>query len=508
MGKNIKISVVMAYVTIFVSLLYNLAVTPIIIRVFGQSEYGVYSLCNSVISYLSLFQFGFGATYLRYFIRFRQTGDEQKAEELNAMFLEIFIILALLVAIVGTVLVINSEAVLGSKLTAAEQQTAKLLLTLMVFNVSMSMVGVIFSSAISAHEKFLFQKTLALVDSLLKPVVLIPILLFGYRAFALVAFTTVISILNLGVNIFFCIKKIHLKFRFSNFDLALFKEMGVFSFFIFLQGIMDIFNWQVDKFLVAHYWGSAETAVYSVGAQFNAVFIQLGAAITGFFIPRANQIVSRGGGNKPLSDILITTGRLQFVICTFIFSSFVFFGRPFVQFFAGDGYDNAYYVGVLLIAPLVIPLSMDLWYHIARAKAKHKTSTVIFASVAFLNLVISIPLCKSYGEVGAAAGTCIGMFIANNIFQYFYAERVIGLDMKRWSKNIIRMLPGLIIPIVAGTLIMFYAETTKVEIFIIFVAVYTAIFSLSMWFGGLNNSERILFIGPVKRILRRFNQHE
>lgn len=502
-GSNLKISAIMAYATIFSQLIYNLAVTPIIIRVFGQSEYGVYSLCASVITYLSLFQFGFGATYLRYFIRFQQKGVKQKTEELNGMFLEIFIGIAVAVAIVGTVLVFNSEAVLGGKLTATEHRTAKLLLTLMVFNISLSMVGVMFVSAISAHERFIFQKGLALADSLLKPIVLIPLLLMGYKAFALVLLTTLFSIVILNINIWYCITKLNLKFRFSNFDFDLFKEMGTFSFFIFLQGIMDVFNWQIDKFLLTRFWGSTETAIYAVGAQFNAVFIALAAAMTGFFIPKVNQLVANRSGDEMLSDIVIKIGRLQFIICTFLFSSFIFFGKPFVQFFAGKGYENAYYVAILLISPLVIPLSMDLCYHIARAKAKHKVSTTVFAVVALFNMLISIPLCKRYGEIGSAFGTFIGMFLANNIFQYIYSERVVGIDMKRWSKNIVSMLPALIPPVVVGTVIMLFVNTYEIAVFVETTLIFSLVFAVSMWFLGLNTDEREMFSRSVTNMWRR-----
>ena len=505
-GSNLKISAMMAYATIFAQLLYNLAVTPIIIRVFGQSEYGVYSLCASVITYLSLFQFGFGVTYLRYFIRFQQKGEEQKTEELNGMFLEVFISIAVIVAILGAVLVSSSEVVLGEKLTAVEHRTAKLLLSLMVFNISLSMIGVMFVSAINAHEHFVFQKGIALADNLLKPIVLIPLLLLGYKSFALVLLTTLFSIATVSINVLYCLKKLNLRFRFSNFDFALFKEMGVFSFFIFLQGVMDIFNWQIDKFLLTRFWGSAETAVYSVGAQFNAVFIALAAAVTGFFVPKVNQLVASNSGDEVISNLVIKLGRLQFIICTFLFSSFVFFGKPFVQFFAGNGYENAYYVAILLISPLIIPLSMDLCYHIARAKALHKTSTTVFAFAALLNVLISIPLCKKYGEIGAAFGTLIGMFIANNIFQYLYSEHIVGIDMKRWSKNIISMLPALIFPVVVGVLIMLFVNTYNIGVFIGMAFGYASVFAVSMWLYGLNNEEREMFSKLVKNIMWRLKR--
>ncbi|MDR2780304.1 MAG: hypothetical protein LBB28_04185, partial [Synergistaceae bacterium] len=60
--NRLKLSVIMAYANIFASLLYNLLITPVVIRMYGQSEYGIFSVCTSAIQYLNLFQFGFGAT--------------------------------------------------------------------------------------------------------------------------------------------------------------------------------------------------------------------------------------------------------------------------------------------------------------------------------------------------------------------------------------------------------------------------------------------------------------
>ena len=70
-----KFAAVIGYLTIALNLLYNLLFTPFILRALGQSEYGVYTLCSSVISNLSLLQFGFGATFIRYYIRYSAEGN-------------------------------------------------------------------------------------------------------------------------------------------------------------------------------------------------------------------------------------------------------------------------------------------------------------------------------------------------------------------------------------------------------------------------------------------------
>lgn len=503
MSNSKKIAAVIGYLTIVLNLLYNLLFTPFVLRALGQSEYGVYTLCTSVISNLSLLQFGFGTTFIRYYIRYNTMRKQRKAEELNGMFAEIFGIIGAVTAIIGVLLITNVHTVLGSKITPDEYAITETLLKILVFSTVISIAGVPFQALVTAHEKFVFQKLLQFLETFLKVAVLPPLLLLGYKSVAIVTVSAALSVITLVSNTVFVFKKLNVRFRFSNFDFRLFREMGVFSFFIFLQSIMDIFNWQIDRFLLARFWGSGEVAVYSVGAQVNSVFISLAGALTVLFVPWANQLVAEGRGDGALSALLIKLGRLQFLICTFLLSAFIFFGRPFVGFFAGAGYEKAYPVAVLLIAPLLLPLSMDLWYHIARAKSLHKTSTTIFTLVAFLNLLISIPLCKRYGETGAAAGTCIGMFLANNIFQIWYAQRVVGLDMKLWAKNLASMAPGLLLPMITGLAIMLFADMETILSFIIFACLYTVACGTSFWLFSLNQEEKGMFARPALRLCQK-----
>ena len=54
-----KIGVIMSYLAQFIQILTGILYTPIMLRLLGQSEYGLYQLVFSVVSYLSLLSFGF-----------------------------------------------------------------------------------------------------------------------------------------------------------------------------------------------------------------------------------------------------------------------------------------------------------------------------------------------------------------------------------------------------------------------------------------------------------------
>jgi len=64
--NQLKAGVILSYVNQFASLVITIAYTPIMLRLLGQSEYGLYSLCTSFISYLGLLNFGLSSAYVRF----------------------------------------------------------------------------------------------------------------------------------------------------------------------------------------------------------------------------------------------------------------------------------------------------------------------------------------------------------------------------------------------------------------------------------------------------------
>jgi len=459
----------------------------------------MYSLAVSIMTYLSLFQFGFGATYLRYYVKFTSEESEQKIKDLNGMFLIIFSVMASVAVAIGLILLFNVEAFLGGNVTPDEHVIIQRLLSILIFQLAISIIGIPFSSLVTAHEKFIFQRGIRLCEVIVRVAILLPLLLSGFKSVAVVTVTTVLMTMVLLLDIWLCITRLKVRFRFSNFDIKLFKEMGGFAFFIFLQGVMDIFNWQMDKFLVARFWGANQVAVYAVAAHFNMMLVSFSIAISDFFIPKVNKVSAQNQSSKIFSDLLVLTGRIQFFIIAFIMISFVFFGRSAVFFFAGTGYENSYYIALLLMVPLVMPLSMTLVKHILRAKAKHQVLISLSVGVSFLNFLISIPLSRMYGGIGAAIGTFVGITITN-IIQYIYAQRVGNLDVKRWIKEIYSIIPSFIVPIIFGFIILIAVDTFNLAAFLIWGILFSFVYIVSIWLFGMNHQEKMFFITLFQRL--------
>ena len=114
-------------------------------------------------------------------------------------------------------------------------QKAKILLALMVFNLALTFPASVYDSFMTSHERFLLQRLLRVLQYLFNPFITLPLLIMGYGSVAMVLVTTGLTIAKLIASIIYCVRNLHIKMRFKNFQLGLLKEMWVFTFFIFIN---------------------------------------------------------------------------------------------------------------------------------------------------------------------------------------------------------------------------------------------------------------------------------
>lgn len=498
-----KAGVFISYMSQGIHILSTLLYTPLMLRLLGQSEYGLYQLVNSVVSYLGLLSFGFASSYMRFWSRYKVKDNEEEIARLNGMFMTIFLVISAICILCGVVMTVNIEHVFSDGLTTAEYGTARILMVLMVINLALSFPNSVFDAITSSQEQFIFQKMLITLQYIFNPFITLPLLLMGYGSVMMVVVTTVLSLAKLLVNGWYCIRKLNARFLFRGFQLGLLKEMWVFTFFIFINMIVDQINWSLDKFLLGRFAGTIAVAIYGVGGQINALYKQMSTAVSSVFIPKVNQIVAESNDNHKLTLLFTKVGRVQFVILALILSAFVFLGRPFIQMWAGDGYEHSYGIALLLMVPVTIPLIQNVGIEIQRAKNMHKARSIVYLFIAIANLFISIPCIKLWGAKGAAIGTALSLFVGNGIFMNIYYQKKIGLDIIYFWKEISKFIPALLAPAAIGIFVMKFTAEGGILTFCLGAVLYVCVYCGSMWLFGLNKEEKAMIDAPLKKLIKR-----
>ena len=76
-SSQLKLGVVLSYVQMILSNAISIIYTPIMLRILGQSEYGLLSLSSSIINYLGLLQFGLSSSYTNFYYKKRKYNDKE-----------------------------------------------------------------------------------------------------------------------------------------------------------------------------------------------------------------------------------------------------------------------------------------------------------------------------------------------------------------------------------------------------------------------------------------------
>lgn len=497
-----KLGVVLQYSQMALSILISFIYTPIMLRLLGQSEYGIYNLSNTIISYLNLLSLGFGASYIRFYSKYKKNDDTTGIKKMNGLFLIVFLIMGTVALVCGLVFSVNVSVFFNDSYSAEDLDIARVLMIFMSVNLALSFPNSVFTSYVTSQEKFVFQKSLNMVKTVVSPLLTLPLLLMGYGSIGMVVITTVVSVLVDSLNLFFCLAKLKMQFDFRKPDMKLLKEIAVFSSFIALNQIVDQINWATDKVVLGKFCTSSSVAIYAIGSQINNYYLQFSSAISSVFVPQVNRIVASDEKektkNRQLTELLTKIGRVQFIVLILILTGFIFFGKFFVLKWAGSGYENSYYVIILLIAPVTVPLIQNIGVEIQRAKNMHQFRSYVYLGMALLNVVISIFLAQLWREIGAAFGTAISLVLANGIIINWFYHTKIGLDMVYFWKQIGKFIPALIAPVCVG-IFLNVIECKCLVGFAVRVVIYSIVYSISMYLLGMNEFEK----NQVNKILRK-----
>jgi O-antigen/teichoic acid export membrane protein len=275
---------------------------------------------------------------------------------------------------------------------------------------------------------------LGVLRTVLGPMLTLPVLLMGYGSVGMVTVTLSVSLITDILYLLYTTKRLKERFLFGSFESGLLKSLMGYSVFIALNIIIDQINWNIDKTLLGRFRGTAEVAVYSVGFSLYHYYMLISTSISGVFTPRIHRIYNEWKEqpeelDQRFTGLFIRVSRIQCLVLGLVASGVALFGQVFIHFWVGDGFENAYFVALLLIFPASIALIQSLGIEIQRAENKHHFRSIVYAFMALINLGLSIWLCQKYGAVGSAIGTSISLIVANGLLMNMYYYKKCGIDI-------------------------------------------------------------------------------
>lgn len=499
--SQVKIGVILNYTLIVINTVVALVYTPYMLRKLGQSEFGIYSLAASVIAYLTLMDFGFGNALIRYTAKFRAEGEIEQQSNLFGLCLKLYSIIGIVVFAIGLILYFNIDWLFDRTMTATEIHQIRVIVLIMVFNVAITFPFSIFGSIITAYERFVFQKTLNIIRIFLNTLVMVLLLSMGYKAIAMVVVQTIFNIIVLGLNFYYCRHFLKISISFKQFDKGFVKEIAIYSFWIFLNAIMDRIYWSTGQFVLGSIVGAVAVAIFSLGIHLQSFYMTFSTAISGVFLPRVTGMVAKGNTEADISNMFIKTGRFQYIVIAFILSGFIVFGKPFIFLWAGPGYDASYYITLIFFGSLMIPLIQNIGITILQARNQMKFRSLLYIVIALVSLGAQIYLSKYYGPLGCAIAIGGALVLGQGLIMNIYYWKRQQINIPRFWGEIIKMS---LIPICLTVIGIFVVEKTHpytISSLAISILIYSLIYMPLFCKFSLNEYEKNLILSPVFKVL-------
>lgn len=502
-----KAGTLLSYAYIIITNTISLFYTPYMLRMMGQSEYGLYGTASSFISYLSVLNFGIGGAYIRFNARARAIHDKEEERRLNGMFLMVFAVLSLLVFICGIILVVLAGPLVKQTFTVAELFKLRVIMIILILNMMVTFVCNVFVMALNAYEQFFFVRIVLLIAGVVQPFINIVALKMGGKAITITTISFLVSCVTYFVMFVYARKAIQFEVSFHGFRKDLLKEIFVFSGFLFLNSITDQITFSTDNIVLSSIKGTEAVAVYNVGSSFKGYFQSFATSISSVFAPKVNQVVANGDDMSLLDDFFIRIGRIQFYVISLVLIGYCSIGHPFVRLWAGTDYSDSFYVGLLLMLSVTIPSFQNISIEIQKAKNMHKVRSVVYFGIAVFNILITIPLAHRWSGVGAALATALCMIVGYAGFMNVYNWKSVGINIPAFWKSILRILPGYIVPIMVGAIINHCWNFENFLDILETAIIISMSFVISIWMFSMNDYEKNLIRKPLYRILGRVKKN-
>ena len=194
-SKQIKFGALLSYLSIAFNIISGLLYTPWMVETIGKSQYGLYTLANSVIT-LFLVDFGLSSATGRYLSKYNAAGDKEGAERFLGAIYKLYLLIDAVILCALTVVFFLIDEIYVN-LTPAELEQFKVVYVISALFSVINFPFVTFNGILTAYEQFVPLKLADLFYRAFNIGFTVIALLMGYGLYALVTVHAAVGLLTL-----------------------------------------------------------------------------------------------------------------------------------------------------------------------------------------------------------------------------------------------------------------------------------------------------------------------
>ncbi len=491
--NQVKYGAILSYILIAANSLQGIFMAPYILSKIGEGDYGVYKTISAFSATIMVMDLGIGTTVMRYTAKFRAEKKNKDISNFAALGLIEAAIMAVLVIIISIGIYFYLPIFYEESFTDTEISLAKTLFLILSVNIVLVIIENVLNGVITGCNHFIFANGTKLVLLLLRIGANIALLQKWNSAVVLVSITLICSILTMILQLLYIRKQLHISIRLYHWDFSLFKESLGYTLLMFAQTIAVQLNGNVDSIVISRIIGSAAVTVYSFSIQLFNMYESLATAFSGLMLPNISKRIAEGADNAQLQEIVTKVGRMQFTILGAALAGFICLGKEFIALWLGEGFEDVYYLSLLMIIPVTFTLVQNVCLSILRAKNMMNFRTGSLICTTLLNLLLTIIGTKLYGYYAAAIGTGFSVVLGSIIAMNIYYHKRIGFKVFKFYFDVFRrLIVCVLFPTIVVMIISPLFDHSWVWL-LCKIAIFLIIYAVLLWSYGFSFQEKCYF---------------
>lgn len=488
--NQVKYGAILSYILIVLNALQGVFLAPYILEQIGDSNYGVYKTIAAFSATLMVLDLGIGTTVMRYTAKFRAENKKKDTENFAAMGLIEAAIIAIVMGCISVGLYCSLPAFYSNTFSGEEIKLAQTLFLILIVNMVLVIFENVLNGVITGSNHFVFSNGLKLGLLILRIIASVALLQQWKSAVIIVGITLVCSIITMILQLYYIKFKLNIKIRLHKWDFTLFKESLGYTSLMFIQTIAIQANGNIDNIVISSVIGPISVTVYSFGIQMFNMYESLAMAFSNLMLPHVSKRISDGASDSELQGIVTRVGRMQFLVLGAALAGFICLGKQFVHLWLGEGFEDVYYLSLIMMIPVTFTLIQNVCLSILRARNMMKFRTFCLICTTLFNLVMTVVGTQLVGYYAAAVGTGLSVVFGSVIMMNIYYHKKIGFKVFKFYWDVFRRLIICIItPAVIVALIASVCPVSWIWL-LCEIGVFLLIYVVLLWSFGLTKSEK------------------
>jgi O-antigen/teichoic acid export membrane protein len=386
--------------------------SPILVHGLGNQRYGIWSLIDSILAYLTLFDLGVAASVVRYVARFEAARDQLSLNRVFSTSLCIFaaagglvLAIALALAFCGTVLFTIPPQLVDE---------ARWLLVLLGINLAIGLPLGVFPSVLDGLGRFPAKTAVRTTGLLCRVPLFIWILRSGGGLIDIAVTVTACNLIeHLALAALARYYLPALRFSFTLADRATFRTIRGYSVNAFLAMIAGRISFQTDALVIGAFLLPEHITFFMLGARLVDYAKSSLRVATTVLTPAVSALEAQGDYAAIRRLFLERTRHVLWLIFPLQIGLLVQ-GKLFLSLWMGPGYaEQSYSVLVILAVTLPLTLSQSISARILYGIGRLRWYARATMAEALANLLLSVLLVKPLGIEGVALGTTLPHLLFN-----------------------------------------------------------------------------------------------